>query len=51
MENIDELLSKGYVIYQKDGKIEIEQPPRFGYVTLHYQDGKFTFLEKLEPKR
>lgn len=51
MENIEELLSKGYVIYQKDGKIEIEQPPRFGYVTLHYQDGKFTFLEKLETKR
>lgn len=51
MENIEELLSKGYVFYQKNGKIEIEQPPRFGYVTLHYQDGKFTFLEKLETKR
>lgn len=51
MENIDELLSKGYVIYQKDGKIEIEQPPRFGKITLNYQDGKFTFLEKLETKR
>lgn len=51
MENIDELLSKGYVIYQKDGRIEIEQPPRFGYVTLHYQDGKFAFLQRLETKK
>ena len=49
MENIEELVSKGYVIYQKDGKIE--QPPRFGKITLNYQDGKFTFLEKLETKR
>ncbi|MCW6667100.1 hypothetical protein NHG34_05985 [Aerococcaceae bacterium NML190938] len=35
-----ELLAKGYVLYMKNGKIEVVKPPVFGEVVLKYQDGK-----------
>lgn len=33
-------LKQGYVLYMKNGKIEVVKPPVFGEVALKYQDGK-----------
>ena len=56
MKNEDEnelykLLSQGFIFYLKDGIINTEMAPRFGRLTLYYQDGKITHLEILETKK
>ncbi|MCW6665490.1 hypothetical protein NHG32_07315 [Aerococcaceae bacterium NML191219] len=33
-------LKQGYVLYMKNGKIEVVKPPAYGEITLKYQDGK-----------
>lgn len=39
-DNITDLLVKGYILYMKNGKIEVVKPPVFGEIALKYQDGK-----------
>ena len=51
MNNLDELIQKGYILYPKSGKIEVESPPTFGSVTLHFQDGRFSHLVRTETKK
>ncbi|WP_449451528.1 hypothetical protein [Streptococcus suis] len=45
------LVQKGYILYQKNGKIEAEKVPDFGTTSLHFQGGKFTHLEKRTVKK
>ncbi len=51
MDDLSNLLQKGYVLYQKNGKIEAEAPPTFGSVALHFQDGRFSYLQRSETKK
>lgn len=46
-----EALKSGRILFMKNGKIEDEQAPFFGSVTLHYADGKLTLIEKKETKK
>lgn len=50
-EELKNLLQKGFILYQKDGKIDTEPAPTFGSLKLHFQDGKFSRLERLEIKK
>ncbi|HEM3442738.1 TPA: hypothetical protein U1B40_000270 [Streptococcus suis] len=45
------LVQKGYILYQKNGKIEAERTPDFGTISLHFQSGKFTHLENRTIKK
>ena len=51
MDDFHELLQKGFILYQKSGRIEVESPPTFGSVTLHFQDGRFFHLVRTETKK
>lgn len=51
VEEITNYLRKGFILYMKNGKIELEQSPTFGSLKLHFQDGKFSRLERLEIKK
>ncbi|HEM2811029.1 TPA: hypothetical protein U0615_000694 [Streptococcus suis] len=44
-QELIKLVQKGYILYQKNGKIEAERTPDFGTISLHFQSGKFTHLE------
>ena len=48
MEELEKLLQKGFILFLKNGKIEIQRPPAYGSVTLNYQNGTFTHLIKTE---
>lgn len=50
-EQLKDLLVRGFVLYQKNGKIEAEAPPTFGSVALHFQDGRFSYLQRSETKK
>ena len=50
-EQLKDLLDRGFVLYQKNGKIEAEAPPTFGSVSLHFQDGRFSYLQRSETKK
>lgn len=41
-------LRKSCIIYEKDGIIETVAPPRYGSVTLFFQDGKITHGETVQ---
>ena len=51
MDELSQLIQKGYVLYQKNGKIEVEDSPTFGSITLHFQDGRFSYLQRCETKK
>lgn len=51
MDDLVELLKQGFILYQKNGKIEAEAPPTFGSVALHFQDGRFSYLQRSETKK
>lgn len=51
MDKLDELIQKGFILYQKSGRIEVESPPTYGSVTLHFQDGRFSHLVRTETKK
>lgn len=51
MGDFHELLQKGFILYQKSGRIGVESPPTFGSVTLHFQDGRFSHLVRTETKK
>lgn len=51
MDDLVELLKQGFILYQKNGKIEVEAPPTFGSVALHFQDGRFSYLQRSETKK
>lgn len=51
MDDLDGLLQQGFILYQKNGKIGIEASPTFGSVTLHFQDGRFSYLVRSETKK
>lgn len=51
MKNDDELrtlLQKGFILYQKNGKIDAVPAPTFGSLKLYFQDGKFSRAERTE---
>ena len=41
-------MEEGYLFYFKNGIIESVRVPEYGKVTLVYQDGKMSYLEKAE---
>ena len=43
MDNAEELLKKGYILYIKNGKIELIEPPEFGEINLKIQDGQVVY--------
>lgn len=51
MNDLDRLLQQGFILYQKNGKIGVEAPPTFGSITLHFQDGRFSYLQRCETKK
>jgi len=51
MDDLVELLKQGFILYQKNGKIEVEASPTFGSVALHFQDGRFSYLQRIETKK
>lgn len=51
MDDLDGLLQQGFILYQKNGKIGIESSPTFGSITLHFQDGRFSYLQRCETKK
>lgn len=51
MDDFHDLLQKGFILYQKSGRIGVESPPTFGSVTLHFQDGRFSHLVRTETKK
>ena len=51
MDDLDGLLQQGFILYQKNGKIGVEDSPTFGSVTLHFQDGRFSHLVRTETKK
>lgn len=51
MDDFHELLQKGFILYQKSGRLGVESPPTFGSVTLHFQDGRFSHLVRTETKK
>ena len=51
MDDLDGLLQQGFILYQKNGKIGVEDSPNFGSVTLHFQDGRFSHLVRTETKK
>ncbi|WP_187421025.1 hypothetical protein [Streptococcus cristatus] len=50
-EQLKNMLDKGSILYQKNGKIEVEDSPTFGSITLHFQDGRFSYLQRCETKK
>ncbi|HHT7665380.1 TPA: hypothetical protein ACT2ER_002091 [Streptococcus suis] len=50
-EYYTELLHKRFVLFEKCGTIESEEAPKFGELTLFFQDGKMTHLIKKETKK
>lgn len=51
MENeFTQMLKEGFILFIKNDKIDTELPPKFGKITLHFQEGKLTYLEKTETK-
>ncbi|HFI0429022.1 TPA: hypothetical protein ACGOZO_000963 [Streptococcus suis] len=50
-EYYTELLRKRFVLFEKCGTIESEEAPKFGELTLFFQDGKMTHLIKKETKK
>ena len=52
MENeFTQMLKEGFILFIKNDKIDTELPPKFGKITLHFQEGKLTYLEKTETKK
>ncbi|MFZ2186444.1 MAG: hypothetical protein WAV43_06330 [Streptococcus parauberis] len=49
--NLEELLKQGYIIYPKNGIIDIVKPPAYGAITIAFQDDKFIYCEKAEKFR
>lgn len=50
-ELLKDLLDRGFVLFSKNGKIEVEDSPTFGSITLHFQDGRFSYLQRCETKK
>lgn len=50
-ENVDELLEQGYVLYKKNGKIEVVEPPMYGEINLKIQDRKVVFITEVNNRK
>ncbi|GAB6697559.1 hypothetical protein BOVMAS02_14690 [Streptococcus uberis] len=50
-DKLKEYILQGFVLYSKNGIIELEQIPQYGEITLSYQDGKLILLTKKETKK
>lgn len=42
---------KGFILYNKCGIIVKEKIPENGEITLHFHNGRFTYLTKKETKK
>lgn len=51
IEDFQPFLDDNFIIFQKNGIIEIEKAPEFGEITFFYQDGKFSHLVRKETKK
>ena len=49
-ENVDELLEQGYVLYKKNGKIQLIEPPEFGEINLKIQNGQVVYINEQRNK-
>ena len=44
-------LEEGYILFYKNGIIEVEKAPMLGDINLSYSDGKLDLLTKRETKK
>ena len=44
-------LEEGYILFYKNGTIEVEKAPMFGDINLSYSDGKLNLLTKRETEK
>ena len=51
MDNVEELLKKGYILYIKNGKIELIEPPEFGEINLKIQNGQVVYISETRNKK
>ncbi len=50
-ENLDEMLEQGYVLYKKNGKIEVIEPPMYGEINLKIQDRKVVLITEVNNRK
>ncbi|WP_456048744.1 DUF2292 domain-containing protein [Abiotrophia defectiva] len=48
---VQEKLAQGFIALAKDGKISLIEPPRYGEITIIYQDGKPVRADKRESNK
>ena len=51
MDNAEELLKKGYILYIKNGKIELIEPPEYGEINLKIQDGQVVYITEIKNRK
>ena len=50
-DTVQEKLDQGFVALAKDGKISLIEPPRYGEITIIYQDGNPVRVDKRESNK
>lgn len=50
-DTVQEKLAQGFIALAKDGKISLIEPPRYGEITIIYQDGKPVRADKRESNK
>lgn len=51
MDNVEELLKKGYILYMKNGKIQLIEPPEFGEINLKIQNGQVVYITEIKNRQ
>ena len=46
-----EYINQNQIMYVKDNILKIKQTPKFGTITLTYQDGKLVMIETRETEK
>lgn len=49
--HIEAVRERGFILYAKDGELKAKKAPKFGTITLTYQDGKCVLLKTEETEK
>lgn len=49
--HIEAVRERGFILYAKDGELRAKKAPKFGTITLTYQDGKCVLLKTEETEK
>lgn len=49
--HIEAVRERGFILYEKDGELRAKKAPKFGTITLTYQDGKCVLLKTEETEK